>query len=210
MVMDGLTATREIRRNAVLADMPIIAMTAHALVSDRQRCLDAGMNDYVTKPIDQDLLFAALARWYRHHRPAPLVAPAVSPRVLRDEAAPGAGLAAALPELDVTGAVERLGGSESLLRELLEVFLDTESDAASRVEAALAGGNHDDARRTVHTVKGLAASLGMTRLHAAATDFEAELRADSGKADSTAFAAALEHTVSACRRALAGRGEDSA
>jgi|GEM_PF-2204398 len=201
-VMDGLSATREIRRNPAWAETPIIAMTAHALVSDRQRCLDAGMNDYVAKPIDQDLLFAALARWYRHRRPAPLPAALVPKGAVASQSATTASLAAALPELAVTEATERMGGNESLLRELLEVFLDTESDAASGVEAALADGHQEDARRTVHTVKGLAASLGMTRLHEAAQVLEADLRAGRSGVEMAVFSAALADTVAACRRAL--------
>ena len=61
--MDGYTATRLLRADPRFKDLPIIAMTAHALVEERQRCLDAGMNDHVTKPIDPDALFAALKRW---------------------------------------------------------------------------------------------------------------------------------------------------
>ena len=61
--MDGFTATRLLRRDPRLRKFPIIAMTAHALVEERQRCLDAGMNDHVSKPIDPDNLFATLLRW---------------------------------------------------------------------------------------------------------------------------------------------------
>ena len=66
--MDGLTATGKIRANPRYKDLPIIAMTAHAMVGDREASLDGGMNDHVTKPIDPDLLYAALKRWGR--RPA--------------------------------------------------------------------------------------------------------------------------------------------
>ena len=62
-VMDGLTATKLLRAEPGLQNLPIIAMTAHALVEERQRCLDAGMNDHVSKPIDPDALFATLMRW---------------------------------------------------------------------------------------------------------------------------------------------------
>src|SRR5208282_6110657 len=61
--MDGFTATKLLRRDPRLQKFPIIAMTAHALVEERQRCLDAGMNDHVSKPIEPDVLFATLARW---------------------------------------------------------------------------------------------------------------------------------------------------
>ena len=61
--MDGFTATRLLRAEPQLQELPIIAMTAHALVEERQRCLEAGMNDHVSKPIDPDALFATLMRW---------------------------------------------------------------------------------------------------------------------------------------------------
>ena len=83
-VMDGYTATRTLRADPRFADLPILAMTAHALVEERQRCLDAGMNDHVTKPIEPDALFAALARWSKPKvaRAAAAVSPAL-PRPYR-------------------------------------------------------------------------------------------------------------------------------
>ena len=62
-VMDGLTATLEIRRRPALAGLPVVAMTANALDDDRQRCSDAGMNDFLVKPFEPDILWALLRRW---------------------------------------------------------------------------------------------------------------------------------------------------
>jgi CheY-like chemotaxis protein len=64
-VMDGVTATREIRKQAKWSALPIIAMTANAMASDRDRCIDAGMNDYLVKPIDPDQLWITLRRWIK-------------------------------------------------------------------------------------------------------------------------------------------------
>jgi len=70
-VMNGVEATRRIRSlPSEAASLPIIAMTAHALVEEKQRCLDAGMNDHVTKPIDPDALFATLRRWAKPRKEA--------------------------------------------------------------------------------------------------------------------------------------------
>jgi two-component system sensor histidine kinase/response regulator len=74
-VMDGLTATKLLRTKPYLEKLPIIAMTAHALVEERQRCLDAGMNDHVSKPIDPDVLFATLIRWAHAHHDEKVAAP---------------------------------------------------------------------------------------------------------------------------------------
>ena len=73
-VMDGYTAIRLLRTDERFRDLPIIAMTAHALMEERQRCLEAGMNDHVTKPIEPDALFAVLKRWIKPiTKPAPAV-----------------------------------------------------------------------------------------------------------------------------------------
>jgi two-component system sensor histidine kinase/response regulator len=64
-VMDGVSATLEIRRNAAFASLPVVAMTASAMQADRERCIEAGMNDYIVKPIDPDELWAALLRWVK-------------------------------------------------------------------------------------------------------------------------------------------------
>jgi two-component system sensor histidine kinase/response regulator len=69
--LDGISATQAIRADARFAELPIIAMTAHAMVEERERCFAAGMNDHVTKPIEPDVLYQALARWFRR---APAVA----------------------------------------------------------------------------------------------------------------------------------------
>ena len=64
-VMDGVSATLEIRRNPAFASLPVVAMTASAMQADRERCIEAGMNDYIVKPIDPDALWAALLRWVK-------------------------------------------------------------------------------------------------------------------------------------------------
>ena len=198
-VMDGLTATQRIRANPVTTRLPIIAMTAHALVSDRERCIAAGMDDYVAKPIDQDVLFAVLARWYQGNvggeRP-PVAASPVGSSTSR--------LTEILQGVSVSEAIERMGGNEALYLELLELFIETEEDAGKRLDAARLAGNVDTCRRIVHTVKGLAASLGFTRLNAAARDLEADL-SGGDVMDSASFDLALDDAVAACRSALASR-----
>jgi len=67
-VMDGEAATREIRQDTRFADLPILAMTANAMEGDRERCLEAGMNDHIPKPIDPEALFEALRRWILAYR----------------------------------------------------------------------------------------------------------------------------------------------
>ena len=133
--MDGYTATRLLRADPRFRNLPIIAMTAHALVEERQRCLDAGMNDHVTKPIDPDALFAALRRWAKPREHA-AAAPAAKPAAAPDETA--------LPEIegiDVSDGLKRVAGNKRLYRNLLEQFADKQADAGARIAAALQGGD---------------------------------------------------------------------
>jgi CheY-like chemotaxis protein/HPt (histidine-containing phosphotransfer) domain-containing protein/anti-sigma regulatory factor (Ser/Thr protein kinase) len=169
-VMDGLTATHEIRKNPKYARLPIIALTANVMSSDQGRILEAGMNDHLGKPIDPDRLVATLARWIRPMSagPAPVVQAPVSP-----VAKPG------LPELDgvnVAASVKRLGGNVALYRMLLDQFRNKERDAAERVRQALAGGNYATAERVVHTLRGSSGSLGAVALQAAAESLELAIK----------------------------------
>ena len=110
-------------------------MTAHALVEERQRCLDAGMNDHVTKPIEPDALFAALKRWTKPREGA-AGPPLQKPRAVDHEIG--------LPEvdgIDVAGGLKRVAGNVRLYRSLLGQFAAKQADAAAQIAAALRGGD---------------------------------------------------------------------
>jgi two-component system sensor histidine kinase/response regulator len=165
--MDGMEATRRLKRDPRLAKIPVIALTAHALASDRKRFLDAGMDDYLSKPIEESRLLRTLARWLPHemHDEMPDRRPAFE--VSTAEAVAGVDLAAAL---------ERVNGKRDLLWRLLADFRSRHADAAERIGAALAEGNGVMAQDLAHTVKGAAATLCAQRIAAAATALEAALR----------------------------------
>ena len=121
--MDGFTATKLIRARAGLQDLPIIAMTAHALVEERQRCLEAGMNDHVSKPIDPDALFATLMRWVKPakghivhtgSRPAQRIEDTILPEI---------------PGVDIAAGLKRVAGNTRLYRDLLAQFVEKQCDA---------------------------------------------------------------------------------
>jgi CheY-like chemotaxis protein len=168
--MDGYTATRLLRADLRLQSLPIIAMTAHALVEERQRCLAAGMNDHVTKPIDPDALFATLGRWAKP-RPAGEAEPASRP-----------GKAAAdviLPEIegiDVSGGLKRVAGNKRLYLDLLAQFTAKQGDAARQIYAAIASGDRKLAERIAHTVKGVAGNIGIASIYAASGKLESAVR----------------------------------
>ena len=201
-VMDGYEATRAIRATPGLANLPIVAMTAHALAEERQRCLEAGMNDCVTKPVDPERLMAVVAGFVRPGGDLAGLLPVLpAPRDL-----------AALPPLagiEVEAALRRLAGNARLYRDLLLRLLADHADAAGRIRAALGSGDAAEARMIAHALAGVAGNLGITALAAAAGGVEAALTHPD--ADPEAAVAALEAAFDAAAeviRPLAGL-EDS-
>ncbi len=165
--MDGYDATRLIREHHDAERLPIIAMTAHALQSERQHCFDAGMNDYVPKPIDPDQLLTTLLRW---------VKPRPGPRPVRTEvkaeAAREVDLPAALPGIDLGDALKRMMGNRRLLYNLLGGFRQNYADVVGQIRTALDQGDPTSARRLAHTTKGVAGNLSMMSVFAGARELE--------------------------------------
>jgi PAS domain S-box-containing protein len=182
--MDGYQATARIRIDDRFAKLPIIAMTAHATIEERNRCLAAGMNDHISKPISPNLLFDTVARYYQ---PGPAVvssAPvektsAASAVPARLATAAVATTAAALPEvegLDTADGLLRVAGNKKLYLKLLRQFVNTEHDAPTRIKAQLAANDRATAERMTHTVKGVAASLGAKAAQAVAGELERAIK----------------------------------
>src|SRR6201993_1582852 len=167
--MDGITAAQLLRRDPRLKQLPIIAMTAHALAEERQRCLDAGMNDHVSKPIDPDVLFSTMMRWAKP-RPrlgiesqANLLHTGTTQAKTTDETS--------LPEIagiNLADGLRRLAGNRRLYRDLLGQFVAKEGGAAAQISAALESGDPKLAERIAHTVKGTAGNLGITEVQSEA------------------------------------------
>ena len=158
-VMDGYAATRLIRVMPDRQSLPIIAMTANAQKEDRDRCIEAGMNDYVTKPIDPDTLFGVLKKYRASMLNGPLSGGvgAVDRSGSRREAQ---GVIAALEGVDTRGGLARVMGNASLYIDLLGRFVSGQHDACTRIAQALDAGNAELARRLAHTLKGVAGNIG--------------------------------------------------
>jgi CheY-like chemotaxis protein len=170
-IMDGLEAARRARDLPVagIRALPILAMTAHAMESDRDKSLQVGMQEHLTKPIDPVQMYAVLSKWIRLGKSSPLDIPP-----------PGAATLSKcdhLPGLDVQNALKHLGGDEGLYIKLLTRFVESYEYVPQQIRDALTVGDRQLAVRLAHTVRGLAASLGASSLTSVAGDLERILTA---------------------------------
>jgi two-component system, sensor histidine kinase and response regulator len=196
--MDGIEATRRIRADARFAKLPIIAMTAHAMVEERERCSAAGMVDHITKPIDPHAMFQTLAKWVR--------GAAVAARA----EAPGDGLPQ-VDGLDTAAGLKRVAGNRKFYLSLLRQFAEKQADAGRQLAAALAAKDTAAAERIAHTVKGVAGNIGLGALAAAAATLEKAMKTKKGlKAAASAFEAQLARAVAALDDALGAAAEEPA
>ncbi|HYF60118.1 MAG TPA: CHASE domain-containing protein [Burkholderiaceae bacterium] len=199
-VMDGFEATWNIRHALGRRELPVVAMTANALASDRDACLAAGMDDHVGKPFDLDELIRTILRCagraaHRVGAARPAPRPERPSRLVDD--ARLAALAAAT-DLDLVAALGRMGGNERVLRHALAAFA---SDVPALL-ASLRGAARDwaAAGRAAHTIKGLAGTLGAGRLASLAAEAERALRTASAEDPPETFA----HEIDALAHAAAG------
>ncbi|MGC2165779.1 MAG: response regulator [Gallionella sp.] len=157
-VMDGISATREIRKNPAYADLPVIALTANVMVSEQKEILSAGMNDHVGKPINIEQLVATLARWVK---PGPMPeGPAIieAHRISSHKHLP------LLPGVSVAESVGRIGGKLDVYYLVLEQFRRSEANAMSNIQEALSNQEFDVAVRLAHTLRGILATIGADTL----------------------------------------------
>ncbi|MEO7207066.1 MAG: response regulator [Steroidobacteraceae bacterium] len=164
-VMDGLTATTELRRreqNAGGARLPIIALTANAMEGDRERCLAAGMDDFLSKPFSQQQLAALLKRWLALH---------VMPESERRESSP------LLPLID-PGVLRNIAAlaRPALLDSMIELYMQHSPPLITAIEQAAAGAQVDVLQVALHTFKSSTANLGGMRLATLTKECEGLLR----------------------------------
>ena len=187
--LDGPEATREIRRGGANAATPIIALTANAFAEDRRACLDAGMDDVLTKPVDPDLLYEALARGLSQGGASARVVPAAATPAADPAAAGADECDDALARLqadagvDVAQGLRSLAGKRNKYLELLQRFLDGREEDPEHLQGLLADGDRAAACRLAHSLKGAASALGLTPLVDIAGPLEATLRASGPAPD---------------------------
>ncbi len=204
--MDGIEATAAIRarEQGTGARIPIVAMTAHAMKGDRERCLEVGMDAYVPKPIRPEELWRAIGE--------------VVPRAVAEAARPFGAEAGNESEggatpptnppaeaMDRAEALERAGGDEELLQELAELFLAESPKWLAQVRDAIAGGDAPGLQRAAHTLKGAVGTFGARAAFRAALQLETIGRAGAVTGAAEAYGA-LEEAIVQLERALAGLG----
>jgi CheY-like chemotaxis protein len=178
-VMDGYTATREIRKDDRYKELPIIAMTAHAMAGDEDKSLEAGMNGHVAKPIDPDQLFSTLQKWIKPSEKRVQVKQPEVPleRSESDKAVPAEDeLPQSLPGFDLPAGLERLRGNKRLYRKLLLDFGTNYTGVAGEIHKALDSKDLEQAHSLIHNLKGLAGNLAAIDLQAASVNLEKLVR----------------------------------
>jgi two-component system sensor histidine kinase/response regulator len=220
--MDGYQATVKLRSDARFAALPIIAMTAHATLEERQRCLASGMNDHISKPIDPSALIETVARYYR---PATGTSASVPAIAKTSDPAKAAGIPMVesradnmeIPTVEGLNSAEgllRVAGNRKLYLKLLRQFCVQQSDAPGQIAELLKTGDWPTAERTAHTVKGVAANLGVKTVQLAAGELEKAIHdgADAARLEPLhqQFVTALTPFVDRLRAALGEEPESPA
>ncbi|MBV8466728.1 MAG: response regulator [Burkholderiales bacterium] len=193
-VMDGHEATIAIRADERYAKLPIVAMTAHAMVEERERCLREGMQDHISKPIDPDVLIECVFRW--------LGMPETRAKTSAEYVPPTPDA-----DLDRTSGLRRVAGNAALYQRLLQQFIDRFKTAAADLAATLAN-DRERAVHDVHSLRGVAANLGANRVAHVATEIENGLRTGMLKDD--AMHHAMDRLSAALEAAFAAAAENTA
>ncbi|MBI2416533.1 MAG: response regulator [Ignavibacteriales bacterium] len=170
-VMDGYTATREIRKSKASEEIPIVAMTADAMTGIKEKCIDCGMQGFVSKPIDPDEMFGALVKWIKPG--ARELVPQISEKTEQEVSL------LVMPEfanIDVGDGLRHVGGNQKLYLSLIEKFYSKNQELVNEIKEAVILKDQERAVRLAHTVKSVAGNLGAIKLNKTAAFVEAELK----------------------------------
>ncbi|HJV35219.1 hybrid sensor histidine kinase/response regulator [Geomonas sp.] len=171
--MNGYDATREIRKHRSAEELPIIAMTAHAMVGEREKCVAAGMNDHLAKPFDVDDLLSVLVKWIKPGDRSPVHDFKASPPEASGTVLP---LPPSLPGIHLEEALKRVLGKADVLRTILFNFEEKNRTVADDIRRAMDGGDPEGAEKLAHGLNGLSGMIGAKSLHETACQLEVAIR----------------------------------
>ncbi|MBF0437690.1 MAG: response regulator [Magnetococcales bacterium] len=166
--LDGYQTTELIRANGKNQDLPIVAMTAHAMVGEREKCLARGMNDHVAKPIEVNKLYECLQRWIQPGEREPLPESVDHGTDFQ--------LPADLPGIQVAAALQRVKGNKELLAKLIVHFGDSASGVISQIRDKIQLGERESAAKMAHTIKGIAGNISAVALYESVLELESALK----------------------------------
>lgn len=230
--MDGFEAAQNIREDRRLQNLPIIAMTAHALAEERDRCLAAGMNDHVAKPVDPERLFEALTRWIKPST-SPKISSVPSEKALPVETAPvetsgenppdrskqagvvkpaktepdtpsAGGLPSEIAGIDLVAARRMVANNDAILLRLLNDFHDKYTDYAASIKRHLDEGDQETAERLAHSLKGVSGNLRANRVFSITKELDEVLRQDPNSDRIPALINDLSQALEEVKSSIAG------
>lgn len=173
--IDGYETTRRIRQDLQLDKLPIIAVTANALDGDREKCLQVGMNDYLSKPIIPKLLFETLMKWSPLPSTKKLITHIEEDKGSFEITLPELKRLSTIPEIDVKSAIFRLLNNEKFYYQLIQKFISSRTSTIEEVRNFIKDKNFEDAGRIIHSFKSLLGTLGATKLQSLSLELEIEL-----------------------------------
>lgn len=179
-VLDGYEATRQIRKMAHYKNLPILALTANAMKGDREKVLDVGMNDHISKPVDPEKMLVTMAKWINSQYGSDKPVKPIS--VLQDKNADKTSIYE-LPGIDVKIGLKTTMNKEEMYRRFLKKFVDDQKEFEQEFRTHIDNQDMEEATRTAHTLKGVAANMGMTDLQQAALKLEMACKENSNQVD---------------------------
>ena len=186
-VVDGYEAARRLRSDPELSAVPVIALTAHAMSGERENCLNAGMDDYLSKPVEAEQLYRALLKWLpSRDTAAPPSEPGERPAAentseIAAESASEDGLPKRLPGLDIEQGLRYVANRPEMYRRMAGRFRERYAHGVSALRDMIAAGQHEEAHREAHSLKNLAGTLGAIELQPISEDVERLLSEDGAE-----------------------------
>jgi len=170
--MDGYEATRIIRKDSKFKSLPIIAMTAHAMKGDEEKCMEAGMDGYVSKPISQDRLFHTIWKSMKHQKKAPYYKEPEVPEDRGITVAQTEDLPERLPGINIQDALSALKIEKAVFKHILTGFLKNNKESANKIRNAFDKKDWESLVQIAHSLKGSAGNIGANKLYKAAHELE--------------------------------------